>query len=389
MKKNIFRLVSIITSLLSIEIICATVLYLVYGYYPYKYNAAIKDIQGRINDVTYANPWKEYPYLGYKNPHSMEELSSMINGTKPSSEYWVGIFGGSVAEIFAKNQQAVEDLEKSLSTLSQTKGRKVRVINLAMGGFKQPQQMIGFALFGEPLDLAINIEGSNEVSDFLFADHIPRDFPVTSLRYHYNGPGRGYLQISRLVAELLDKLYFHQPFQPFRYSSATMTLMARTLSLSLAHLSNYLFNEFQEKYCREIHCYPQREHENERLIQQWEKDVKDQFLLSRLSKVPLFIFIQPSQYVEGSKKFSDWELKNAIDSSRSQHLTPRYQMLLAKSHQLREKGLQIHDLVNIFEHRTDTIYTDSCCHFNDIGNQLMSKRIFQVISSHFPQNKEI
>src|SRR5215210_4234344 len=76
--------------------------------------------------------------------------------------YVIGIFGGSVANFFYAMMR--KELERGLSA---TLGRKVVVLNFAVGGAKQPQQvqiLTFFGSIGQKLDLVLNIDGLNEVS---------------------------------------------------------------------------------------------------------------------------------------------------------------------------------------------------------------------------------
>ena len=81
-------------------------------------------------------------------------------------EVLVGIFGGSVATGFALHAQQYPEFAARLASMPQWKGKRVRVLNFSMPGYKQPQQLIALAYFlsiGQHFDLILNIDGFNEV----------------------------------------------------------------------------------------------------------------------------------------------------------------------------------------------------------------------------------
>ena len=77
----------------------------------------------------------------------------------------VAVFGGSVAEGFCwVGRQA---FEQELRRLPDVQGKTIVLHCFAMGGYKQPQQLmaLNYVLsLGEKIDLAVNIDGFNEVA---------------------------------------------------------------------------------------------------------------------------------------------------------------------------------------------------------------------------------
>jgi hypothetical protein len=81
-------------------------------------------------------------------------------------EVLVGVFGGSVASGFALYAQKFPEFSAALNSIPQWQGKRVRILNFAMPGFKQPQQLIALAYYrslGQHFDLVLNIDGFNEV----------------------------------------------------------------------------------------------------------------------------------------------------------------------------------------------------------------------------------
>jgi hypothetical protein len=78
-------------------------------------------------------------------------------------EFIVGIFGSSVANQFA--QQGAKEIADGLQRLPGMAKRKVRVLSFAVGGQKQPQQLLALSYFysiGQKFDLIVNLDGVNE-----------------------------------------------------------------------------------------------------------------------------------------------------------------------------------------------------------------------------------
>jgi hypothetical protein len=49
----------------------------------------------------------------------------------------------------------------------------------------------------------------------------------------------------------------------------------------------------------------------------------------------------------------------------------QYKELLKEASALRRSGAKVIDLTNIFEKVQTTVFTDDCCHVNQLGNELL------------------
>ena len=119
-----------------------------------------------------------HPFLGYvRDPDSVElgnfneeaQAFGFIQNRsrlfhKPSPERLVvAVTGGSVARSVAVHGDA---LRRALSKSRRFAGRKVTVLSLAIGGYKQPQQLIVLNYFlslGAHFDVVVNLDGFNDV----------------------------------------------------------------------------------------------------------------------------------------------------------------------------------------------------------------------------------
>src|SRR5262249_59055693 len=93
----------------------------------------------------------------------------------------VAVVGGSVAHLFA--EQGLPRLIERLSELDAYRGRTFVPLNLAVGGYKQPQAFMAIAYLlalGAEFDVAINLDGFNDVTRHPAenaADVLPLPYP--------------------------------------------------------------------------------------------------------------------------------------------------------------------------------------------------------------------
>ena len=90
----------------------------------------------------------------------------------------VGVTGGSVA--FFLSMKGRDALVKELQKHSKFAKKKIEIVRIALGGFKQPQQLmtLNYLLsIGSEFDIVINIDGFNEAA-LPLSDNVPRNiFP--------------------------------------------------------------------------------------------------------------------------------------------------------------------------------------------------------------------
>jgi hypothetical protein len=126
-------------------------------------------VKGSCDD--YIETLELNPYLSYSRNRKCAGRSYRINNLgmlnrdadlRHEQFYSIGIFGGSVAALFAGANSAPQ-IEEILNNCFKSKsGRPFRVLNFAEGGWKQPQQVIAIVLYVDYIDAAISIEGFNE-----------------------------------------------------------------------------------------------------------------------------------------------------------------------------------------------------------------------------------
>lgn len=381
MKRILYPLVGLAVAYLIAEASALGALWVAWRQLPWSYDHFIGGQEGLVAKITNSYRWDPHPYLGFRNPTRMLDLDTVQNLVKPNDEYWVGILGGSFAGMLAGDPLAQNLLETQLGRLPATANRKIRILQLAHGGYKQPQQLLLYTLYGGQLDLVINLEGVNEVSYFMLGHHFPMDFPETAFRYHYREPvGQIYLQMSSL---LLAAIYHGYPVYrntSLLHFSPLVTLAIFTLIKGGQPLHNLLQDQFQKEYFAKFPGQP-RPASPEVIREQltiWERAIRTQVEVANARQVPLFVFVQPNQYLESSKPFSALEIEQAISPGKSTRANS-LAALRERAQELSRAGLPVYDLTQVFNDTKETVYIDSCCHINSLGNQIVAQAMVDLI----------
>ena len=112
-----------------------------------------------------------HPYVGYvRNPEVGDHINSYgYQGIEPlvkrkRGQVNIAICGGSVAvQLWGKHK----DLVKALKQHEAFRDKKIQVVNLALAGYKQPQQLMNltrFMFLGAEFDIVINLDGFNDLA---------------------------------------------------------------------------------------------------------------------------------------------------------------------------------------------------------------------------------
>ena len=97
--------------------------------------------------------------------------------------------------------------------------------------------------------------------------------------------------------------------------------------------------------------------------------------------IEYYHFLQPNQYVQGSKPMSEAEKAIAV-SKRSLYgnaATEGYPYLIERGKKLKAEGVPYYDLTMIFLQNKKKLYIDNCCHLNAQGYGLVSREIANII----------
>jgi hypothetical protein len=316
--------------------------------------------------------------------------------------FHVGIFGGSVAEQLATvgGERLIEELERRAP---EWHGR-VRIFNAAIGGYKQPQQLIALILLtlqGVRFDAIVNVDGFNEVA-LSSSDAAAPYNPLFPSRLHY----LPILELGRgtVSAEAIE--WYAQVTSARRratewreavdrglvsWSELARAVVGRAV-LQLEARATRLEHDAQQSATPPLNfdAYDPGCVRDERsgcwdlIADIWEKSSIEMAAIADRMGARYVHVLQPNQYDEGSKPLSAHERLIAYDPDGDWPAGVRrgYPLLRARMHTLLAHGVAVLDLSRLFAKTTDEIYIDTCCHYNLRGTNAVAAaiadRIFEM-----------
>ena len=351
-----------------------------------------------------------HPYLGYLvrnapawDPDDVMTLSQaelyrpgspLIDGGP--GDLIVGITGGSVSQQFAQLGGA-EALGPLLADLPGREGRTPRFVMLGGGGVKQPQQLMGLQWLlvqGLRIDVLINIDGFNEVALHEIENELAGIAPIY--------PRNWRMRVSRLdMADVLgERAYLRRRRRelagellasPLRFSHLRQLVWIardRSLRYSIRALEEVLGGYESEEAQDLVSQGPRQpsstaESRRALMVDLWRESSLQLDRTCRANGIEYYHFLQPNQYFEGSKPLSEEEQRVAITDNLSYgtFVPAAYPMLQEAGDALAAQGVRFHDLTGAFADRPESIYVDSCCHVNRLGNQILAEAIAAAIAS--------
>jgi len=332
-----------------------------------------------------ANPGSNRNELGFPGPTPLVKSSA--------DEVHICLTGGSVAiGLYGACRDRIA------TTLSQTghfKDKKIRIVLVALAGFKQPQQLMSlnyFMALGAEYDLVINLDGFNEIA-LPFSDNLPFGvFP--SFPRHWNMLSRKGMNSS--VLQLIGQQAFeqnrrertrkwysasvlrHSNFGLFlwRFSDNKRSLNLYELEGGLRKAAKDLDKEYQS-VGPDI-SYGDTTQYFEHCADLWRNASAQMGALEQAGSFNYFHFLQPNQYVDGSKVLTGEELTIAYEDGPLDYKTAvvkGYPFLVRKGKELMEMNINFTDLSMLFKEEQRSVYQDKCCHFNQLGNEIIADRI--------------
>jgi hypothetical protein len=105
--------------------------------------------------------------------------------------------------------------------------------------------------------------------------------------------------------------------------------------------------------------------------------------LCRANGIEYYHFLQPNQYVPGSKPMGAEERAVAFNVN---HVYRRgveigYPLLIAAGPELNREGVRFVDLTQLFAGDIEPAYVDDCCHLDYRGYAVMARRMAQEIAA--------
>ena len=307
----------------------------------------------------------------------------------------IGILGGSVALGFGFD--GVDTLSRELKKHPYYREKTIVYVRLGLGGLKQPQQLMAVSYLlslGAEFDALVNIDGFNEVT-LPAVEHLPR-------RVYPFFP-RGWMEIAGGFADpeqlrLLGVKTVHETQRrelarsfldlPTKYSVTlqliwTLRDSAKQMDLIAAETALQEYVPAKTPFAAVgpgVDGFT-RENISSRLAEHWAQCSIQMGYLAQKNGITYLHFLQPNQYVEGSKPMLADERRIAVNPTGPYTAWAKrgYPELVAQGETIRAAGVDYHDLTMLFSKVEARLYIDDCCHFNKQGNMIMAKRIAEAM----------
>ena len=340
-----------------------------------------------------------HPYFGpIHRPGVRSETNNIGFGSpypypvaRTSGRQWfMGIFGGSVARQFC--DRGAGRLAAALQRSPSFATRDIVPLCFAHEGYKQPQQLLVLAYFlsiGQEIDLAINIDGFNEVALGAYNHERSRDISMPS-GIHLD-PLINLIDRSTMTPAMVESLA-----RINRYKQRLNELALRMAGNDIAFL-NFAMESYYAwtagRYRAELARFASlpgnpstaslvqvtpalRARDATTLYQdvatQWATAslmMKD--LLETRSALYLHV-LQPNQY-HTARRFGPEEARVALNDATSfkPPVERGYPALLTAARGLQHRE-RFFDATGIFDAEPSAVYSDDCCHYTQRGNELLA-----------------
>ncbi len=314
------------------------------------------------------------------------------------------LVGGSVALHMYRHARDV--LEAELRRIPGLSEENIEVLTLALPGYKQPQQLLALTYMmylGAQYDIVINLDGFNEVA-LPFSEnlpsgtfvHHPRLWNVVArlnathvsetgemawlrerrrrLREIFGAPSVSWSNLALLVWKGLDR----QAEADIRRADESFQEQAAASEGPPRLGPEVVYDDDWSRYFMDV-------------VTGWARASSEIHRLGETHGFRYFHFLQPNQYVEGSKPLSPRELRIAHldalgdDATVSQQsykwaAEVGYPVLQNAGQNLTRRGVDFVDLTMVFEGVRRTLYDDMCCHLNREGYRRLARRIGREVA---------
>lgn len=313
---------------------------------------------------------------------------------KQSTDFIVGILGGSVSDQFARYILENHDARKRLIAVLKTrypesKSKNVKLVGLGQGGNKQPQQFFIASYLLKYLDVTINIDGYNEYSDQAPMEY-PIEFPSDRRHYSYlNGVDRENYRFHQQVQNIIflrgmsDLIHFERHIPVLKYSQSYFlfqrflhTFFAKKISENL-HIIREKRDNNRKKTPYFAHLYEKGDIHLK--VEVWKRFSLQQYYLFKSYGVQSVFFLQPIPAIPDAKIWSrkEREERHLPSNSGKRRFC---ELMRSEIRSLREKKLPFYDLTYTFKNVKETVYIDGV-HFNNRGLEILFEEILNQL--HF------
>jgi hypothetical protein len=339
-----------------------------------------------------------HPYFGPIHRTGVREETNNIGFGSPLTypvaratgrHLLMGIFGGSVGRQFC--DRGAPRLVSALQAAAYA-GREIVTLCFAHEGYKQPQQLLVLAYFlsiGQEIDLAINIDGFNEVALGTYNNDRGRDISMPS-PIHID-PLIALIDRSTMTPDMVESLAAIDRHK--RRLNAVAERMAGQdsafLNFVMEQYRAWTNGRYQAELARFAALPPNPARSSlvqvtpavkpregavlyEDIAAQWAAaSALMHDMLSARAAVYVHV-LQPNQYYT-KRRFGADEARRAINATTpfKPPVERGYPALQRASVRLKTQ-VSFFDATAIFDNEPSAVYADDCCHYTERGNELLA-----------------
>ena len=338
-----------------------------------------------------------HPYFGSidlnnqnydKNLISNEKLFySIFESTNSSYNDTLKILmlGSSQAINFSNNKKNAYDLE-NIFTNSESENilakkissyfpdKKIIFYNAAIKSSKQPQQLFKLyylSLIGMKFDIVINYDGPLELVHPYLKNVPIKDELIYPRRY------------SDEIAGMVSDKSCIKNNNKESVSNSYIPIVELISYIQIRNCHRIISKREGDKVSWKKLVKVEDKNLEESIRTSYKIWKKSSFEIENFSKFKNFFYLHvvaPSQYVKGSKHFSDEEKKNYLEYEYGPILSKYYEKLINFKNLDLKDSL---DLKYIFKNEKKTVYRDACCRLNDYGLNLVSEKIAKYLKNNY------
>jgi hypothetical protein len=359
----------------------------VHPYLGYTYDP---DSSGLVDSRGVRHPVNEWGLVGTGSPVRKRSPGKVI----------VAVTGGSVALLFA--EEGAGRLAERLSASPRFAGKEFEFVPLALGGWKQPQQLQALAFLlslGAEFDLVLNIDGFNEVALPGPENAAAGVFPAYPRNWRLKAADLPDPDARRAIGEMLSLRRRRAEWaarsafawRPMRWSALVnlvwlagdrpLAAEAAAAEETVRSAAGRASSATNRRVAGPPFPAADREAVSAEAVAVWRRSSQQMHALCRGNAVRYFHFLQPNQYVAGSKPMSEPERRVALrdDHPYRAGAEAAYPRLIAEGTALRAAGVPFTDLTGVFRAHPEPLYFDDCCHVNADGNAILADAIAEAI----------
>ena len=400
MKKRIFGwisvLIGIVLSLAAIELAAIALLYIEDGRYTpaaelfeRTQNTYVRDATKgtgcRYVDTLYPHPYVAFvhhanPPCGIPHLNAQGMFGPDFPAVRDPNYYTIMLVGGSVASQLAQNglpnwpRYFEQELNRRFVSPN---GKPWRVLNGGDGAWKEPQPFILFSLYASALDAVVNLGGYNEHYSFQ---------PWT--RERMERPASNFLDVNPFVADenfgdaaigwVLGRIAGSLSINPVFGNSHAAYLVIRGIESVAKGQDSFKSNK--RTTISGMFALPESIYKDPNTLFDFQLGLYQKYLrateaVARDNALKSAYFLQPAPAI--GKTLTEEEKRVVGDLTYG----PIYQRMIAGMLTLRDRGMAIYDLGDVFATESVTIYEDHVHYLRDPvsgesrGYRLMATRM--------------